>query len=116
MPIYSVHTASQLDALYPTLRDLYINNEMLNVCKMYHTEENCNEGTDFALSGRHPNLHIIFLNASLEPTMRIIISYLIQKYPSEDADDPNNFVNCILMCPGCGTRFSDQHIRNCRSS
>ena len=118
MPIYSVHTSAQLDALYPTLRDLYINNEMINVCKMYHTEENCNEGTDFALSGRHRNLHIIFLNASLEPTMRFIINYLIHKYPAddEDADDANNFVDCIMMCPGCGTRFSDQNIRISRSS
>ena len=27
MPIYSVRTSSQLDTLYPTLRDLFINNE-----------------------------------------------------------------------------------------
>ena len=80
MPKYSIHTAAELDAFYPTLKDLFINNEMLNVCKMYPTEENCNAGTDLALSGRHPNLHIIFLNANLEPIMRIIVDYLIQKH------------------------------------
>ena len=91
---------------------------MINVYKMYHTEENCNEGTDYALSGRHPNLHLIFVNACLGPAMRFIINFLIHKYPAddEDADDANNFVDCIMMCPGCGTRFSDQNIRICRSS
>ena len=118
MPIYSVHTEAQLNALYPTLRGLYIDNEMINVYKKYHTEENCNEDSDFVLSGQHRNIHVIFINASLEATMRIIINHLIQKYPSdeEDADEPNNFIECIMMCPACGTPFFDQHIRNCRSA
>ena len=118
MPIYSVHTEAQLDALHPKLRRLYIDNEMINVCKMYHTEEHCNENSDLVLSGRHQNMHVIFLNAFLEDKMRIIINRLIQQYPSdeEDADEPNNFIECIMMCPGCGTPFFDQHIRNCRSA
>ena len=118
MPIYSVRTSSDLDALYPTLRQLYINNEMINICKMYHREEICNEGAHFALSGRHPNLHIIYVNAWLGPAMRSIINYLIHKYPGddEDADDENNFVDCIMMCPACGKRFADQNIRIFRSS
>ena len=118
MPIYSVHTEAELDALHPKLRRLYIDNEMINVCKMYHTEEHCNENSDFVLSGRHQNMHVIFLNAFLEGKMRIIINRLIQQYPSdeEDADEPNNFIECIMMCPACGTPFFDQHIRNCRSA
>ena len=94
MPIYSVHTEAQLDALHPTLRELYIDNEMINVCKLYHTEENCNEDSDFVLSGQHRNVHVIFINAFLEAKMRIIINRLIQQYPSdeEDADEPNNFI------------------------
>ena len=116
MPKYSIYTAEGLAAFYPTLKELFIENEMLNVCKLNHTEENCLMGTDLALSGRHPNLHIIFLNTSLEPILRIVVNHLIQHYPSEDPEDPNNFVSCILMCPGCGKRFADQHNRNCRSS
>ena len=116
MPKYSIHTAVGMEAFYPTLKELFIDNEMLHVCKMNHTEENCRMGTGLALSGLNPNLHVIFLNADLEPTMRNIVNYLIQHYPSEDPEDPNNFVNCILMCPGCGKRFADQHNRNCRSS
>ena len=59
--------AAGLEAFHPTLKKLFLNNKMLNVCKLNHTEENCNMGTDLALSGRHPNLHIIFLNANLGP-------------------------------------------------
>ena len=118
MPIYSVHTEAQLDDLHPTLTELYIDNAMINVCNLHHSEENCREDSNYVLSGQHPHLHVIFINAILEAKMRNIINQLIQQYPleEEDEDEPNNHIQCIMMCPGCGTPFSHQHIRNCRSA
>ena len=108
MPKYSIYTAEGLVAFHPTLKELFIENEMLNVCKLNHNEENCHMGTNLALSGRHPNLHLIFLNTSLEPIMRNVVKHLIQLYPSEDPEDPHNFANCILMCPGVSCNILDQ--------
>ena len=118
MPLCLVRTASELQSLFPTLRQLYLNNDMINICKMYHREQVCNERAQFALCGRHPNLHIIYVNDWLGHAMRFIINYLIEKYPGddEDPDDENNFVDCIMMCPACGTRFADKNIRFFRSS
>ena len=117
MPIYCVHTEAQLDDLHPTLTELYIDNAMINVCKLHHSEENCDEDSNYVLSGQHPNMHVILINSFLEAKMRIIINQLIQQYPlEEDEDEPNNYIQCIMMCPGCGTPFSHQQIRNCRSA
>ena len=116
MPKYTIYTAEGLVAFYPTLRKLFIEDEMLNICKLNHHEENCHMDTKVVLSGRHPHLHLIFLNPSLEPIIRNVVKHLIQLHPSGDPEDPHNFANCILMYPGYGKRFTDQPNRNCRSS
>ena len=110
MPIYIVHTEAQLDDLHPTLTQLYIDNAMINVCKLHHGEENCSEHSNMVHSGQHPNMTIIFINAFLEANIRIMINQLINQYPleEEDEEEPNNYIQCIMMCPVCGTPFSHQ--------
>ena len=116
MPKYIICTIEELVELYPTLKELFIEDEMINVCKLNHHEENCQEDSGLVLSGFHPLLHLVFLHPTLEPIMRQVMDHLIQLYPSEDPEDPHNFSNCILMCPGCGRRFSDQSNRSGRLS
>ena len=116
MPKYTIYTVEELVEFYPILKKLFLEDEMINVCKLNHQEENCKEDSSPALSSSHPLLHLIFLHQALEPIMRQVLEHLIQLYPAEDPDDPHNFPNCILMCPGCGRRFSDQSNRSSRLS
>ena len=77
--------------------------------KMNHGEENCSEHSNMVHSGQHPNMTIIFINAFLEASIRIMINQLINQYPlEEDEEEPNNYIQCIMMCPVCGTPFSHQ--------
>ena len=116
MPKYTICTVEGLVEFYPILKELFLEDEMINVLKLNHQEENCREDSGPVLNGSHPLLHPIFLHQALEPIMRQVIEHLIRLYPAEDPDAPHNFPNCILMCPGCGWRFSDQPNRGSRLS
>ena len=78
MPKYIIYTIEELVDFYPTLKKLFIEDEMINVCKLNHQEENCQKDSDLVLSGLHPLLHLIFLNPALEPIMRQVMDHLIQ--------------------------------------
>ena len=116
MPNYTICTEDELVDFFPTLKALFIDDEMLNIIKLNHTEENCRAGSGPVLNGSHPLLHLVFLHPALEPIMRQVIVHLISLYPAEDPNDPHNFPNCILMCPTCGRRFVDQPNRSSRES
>ena len=116
MPNYHICTEKDLVDFYPILRTLFIDDEMLNIIKINHTEENCRAGSESVLNGSYSLLHLIYLHPALEPLMRQVIVYLIRHYPAEDPNDPHNFPNCILMCPFCGRRFQDQPNRSSRAS
>ena len=116
MPNYHLCTEKDLVDFYPILRTLFIDDEMLNIIKINHTEENCRAGSGSILNGSCPLLHLIYLHPALESFMRQVIVHLIRLYPAEDPNDPSNFPNCILMCPTCGRRFEDQANRSSRAS
>ena len=116
MPNYHLYTEGDLNNFYPILKALFIDYEMLNIIKLNHSEENCQEGSGPVLNGSYPLLHLIYLHPALEPLMRQVIVHLISLYPAEDPNDPHNFPNCILMCPTCGRRFEDQPNRSSRAS
>ena len=116
MPNYYICTEEDLAEFYPHLKALFIDDAMLNIIKLNHSEENCRAGSGPVLNGSYPLLHLIYLHPALEPLMRQVIVHLISLYPAEDPNDPHNFPNCILMCPTCGRRFEDQPNHSSRAS
>ena len=116
MPVYTICNEEELAEIYPLLKHLFVANEMFNILKINHSEENCSAEAGPVLNGAYPLLHLIYLHPALESFMRQILNHLKQAYPIGDPNDPRNFPNCLLMCPTCGRRYEDQPNRSSRSS
>ena len=116
MPTYTICTEEELAEFYPLLKHLFVADEMFNIIKINHSEENCRAGSGPILNGAYSLLHLVHLHPALESFMRQVINHLIRVYPVGDPNDPRNFPNCLLMCPTCGRRYEDQPNHSSRSS
>ena len=81
MPICTICTEEDLAEFYPLLKHLFEANEMFNILKLNHSEENCNAGAGPVLNEAYPLLHLIYLHPDLESFIRQILNHLKQVYP-----------------------------------
>ena len=116
MPKYSIYTLEGLDDFYPTQKKLFIEDEKLNICNLNHYEENCHMDTRLALSSRHPHLHLIYLNPSLEPIIRNIVKNLKMASSFRRTRGSPQFSKLHLNVSRLWEHFTDQPNINCRSS
>ena len=51
MPTYTICTEEELAEFYPLLKHLFVADEMFNIIKINHSEENCRAGSGPVLNG-----------------------------------------------------------------
>ena len=114
MPNYFVQNEEDLNAIRPQVEELFAENmAMLNVCKITHGTQQCEQCTTVTQQQQHPNMHIIFISTHLEYNVMAMFLAFMNKYPLEWAEDvedieSNSHIETIMMCPLSGTPFSLQ--------
>ena len=111
MPVYIIQSNQQLAALIPLLREDYIDNKWIHICKLHHGDINCSEHTRLLQSGQMSTFSIVYIPNCLEQSIQIILNQLIEDFrydDDNDEDNDNNNLNAMMMCPGCGLPFPEQ--------